>query len=77
MPAACHRCGEPMQPGWITVQALGWIPEDEKETSTLRLHREVLAPAQALKTLRIPAVRCRKCEILILDYAPQGLVYHL
>ncbi len=65
-----------MQRGWITDQALGSIPEYEGKKSSIHLHHEVLAPAQAFKILRIPTALCRKCQIAILDYAPQGLVYH-
>ncbi len=65
-----------MAPGWITVQALAWIPQDEGTKSSIHVHHEVLAPAQAFQALRVPTSLCRNCQVAVVDYAPKGLVYH-
>jgi hypothetical protein len=64
-----------MAPGWMTNQALGWIPQEEGEESSIRLHHEVLAPAKAFNIVRVPTALCRQCQIAIVDYAPEGLIY--
>jgi len=64
-----------MQRGWFTVQALGWIPEEEGERNSIHFHHEILAPARPFNVLRVPTNLCRTCRVAVLDYAPEGLIY--
>ncbi len=64
-----------MERVWSVHQSLGVIPEDEGGRNSIHHHPEILVRPKPFNTLRVPTDLCRTCQIEILYYAPEGLIF--
>ena len=65
-PTPCPKCGNPMEPGWLTSPRTSLIWSSRSPGPGVPT--EKLTPMPWWKPVYVHSLRCRKCKILIMEY---------
>ncbi|MFZ5857040.1 MAG: PF20097 family protein [Chloroflexota bacterium] len=64
----CPQCGQEMEKGYVLGHhSIRWAI-DEKQGSQFAIAAEALSPIPFWENPRLPALRCRQCDLVIFQY---------
>jgi|GEM_PF-2218468 predicted nucleic-acid-binding Zn-ribbon protein len=76
----CPKCSGELEKGYaVALGVLGWDnvkPSLKQEFWRGPSSRELLTPLFHIRTATFPAVRCGKCQIILIEYKSTGVSLH-